>query len=785
MKIRWHGMLGTNHSWAFTQQALARAMAKAGGHDVFLKSTNGLKHFPEDLEPLLVPGYHCHLGQPFAPHYMDEARKISVVARPAEGGPPELPDPNVPYDLEIAYTIFMQAVRRFRPDSASKMVIWNFESSIMPPGWQMYHRAVDYFLPSSQYSSDIFVANGVPREKSVVVPHGVYPEMFNPDIPPFQLRTQKKVKFLHCAIPHHRKLHERVLRAYFDAFTADDDVCLVLKTKLKTPDADKPFEVDVRQILNKAAKGRTNLPEVEVVQSFVPDIGSLYTACDAVVSMSSCEGFWLPGLEALACGALVIAPRHGGQLDFLEDANSLLVDTGEMKAPPTMQYWHSDRDAVVGDPDVRHCAELMRRVYADPDAERRRTADARRRTIEKFTWERAAKMITDLAEESLARKRSAPRAARRKVLYIAPYSWAGGGEVWIREALRRLDREAYEPRIVCPSGADEGLRALFADLDVPLDDLREQEKNRTLGLGLDPEARQDLRGHAQGASLKALIEAERPDIVHFHNSLMVYQVLLRCLKDGAWRGRIVETVHSELNWRDSMAKVGKRQGVSLIAAVSRTLGEKVAKRGNRHVAVLPQQVDWDRFRRERSRAVLDEMRLSHEGRLVVGMVARLSPEKNIPMALECARLMPDALFVVVGDGPQEPALRAAAGRLGNVALAGWRGDTERFYPAFDVLLLTSKMEGLPLVALEAMAAGAPVVASSVGALPEIVTDGLNGFLVPQQSPRAFVDALSRFADPSIREAFSDNARGVAAQQEEAGRKADINKLYALLFKQEG
>jgi glycosyltransferase involved in cell wall biosynthesis len=354
MKLRWHGMLGTQHSWAFTQQYLIRAMEKIGGHDIFLRSTNGLEHFPDDLRHLLVPGYHGSLSQGPTDYIDEQANQITVDPKTPL---PEVKDINAPYDLELAYTIFFQAPRRFFPYTKARALIWNFESSILPPGWQEYHRALDYILPSSQYSYDIFAANGIPKEKMLVVPHGVDTKMFNADIPPYKLKTEKRVKFLHNAIPHHRKLHERVLQGYLDTFTGDDDVCLVMKTKFLTPAKDKPFEVDIKAILEAAFKNRKNPPEVEIINEYIPDIGSLYTACDAVISMSSCEGFWLPGLEALACGPIIIAPRHGGQLDFLNDDNSLLVDTGEMIAPLSMQYWTHHPEAVVS---LSFCAGYMK-----------------------------------------------------------------------------------------------------------------------------------------------------------------------------------------------------------------------------------------------------------------------------------------------------------------------------------------------------------------------------------------------------------------------------------------
>ena len=274
MKIRWHGMLGTNHSWSFVSQALARSMAKMG-HEVNMKSTNGLEHFPEDLKQYLDPGVHEQ--KPNVPINEQDLKR--------------------PYDLELAYTVNYQFPRRFFSETKCKMGIWNFESSILSAGWNHYVNSIDYILPSSQFSSDIFTNNGISKDKCVVVPHGVYTDMFNPDIPPFKLKTEKKVKLLINAIPHARKNIDKAINAYLDTFTCDDDICLVLKTRFITPTKEKPFEVDVKQFLTDAFRGRSNPPEIEVITTFIPDIGSLYTACDAVICTSSTEGFCLkPGV---------------------------------------------------------------------------------------------------------------------------------------------------------------------------------------------------------------------------------------------------------------------------------------------------------------------------------------------------------------------------------------------------------------------------------------------------------------------------------------------------------
>ncbi len=128
---------------------------------------------------------------------------------------------------------------------------------------------------------------------------------------------------------------------------------------------------------------------------------------------------------------------------------------------------------------------------------------------------------------------------------------------------------------------------------------------------------------------------------------------------------------------------------------------------------------------------------------IVGAAGRLSPEKGFGQLVEAAALAvqedPGLGFVLYGDGPLRETLAAQIaghGLQGRFILAGFRGDLDRVLPHFDVAVLPSFTEGLPVVVLEALAAAVPVVASAVGGTPEVVEDGVNGYLVPAGQPVA-------------------------------------------------
>jgi glycosyltransferase involved in cell wall biosynthesis len=134
---------------------------------------------------------------------------------------------------------------------------------------------------------------------------------------------------------------------------------------------------------------------------------------------------------------------------------------------------------------------------------------------------------------------------------------------------------------------------------------------------------------------------------------------------------------------------------------------------------------------------------------VVGFAGRLIPEKGADVFLRAASLVagvvPEARFVVIGDGRLRGALEGLAGNLGllgqRVRFLGFRDDDADLIAGLDILAVPSRADGTPLVVGEAMAAGVPVVASCVGGLPDQVTHRRTGLVVDPADPEALAAAL--------------------------------------------
>jgi glycosyltransferase involved in cell wall biosynthesis len=257
----------------------------------------------------------------------------------------------------------------------------------------------------------------------------------------------------------------------------------------------------------------------------------------------------------------------------------------------------------------------------------------------------------------------------------------------------------------------------------------------------------DVRG------LAAELRGRGATVLHTHGYRADIVGLLAARRAGR---AVMATAHgfthgglkNRLNQRVQVAALRRHDAV---VAVSAPLQAELAKRGVPRPRLVLIRNAWrppgPMLTRPEARGVLG---LPPEGR-VVGWVGRLAWVKaaDVALAAFAAAATPDATLAIVGDGPDRAALEAAArglGLAGRVSFHGAVGDAWRLMPAFDALLLSSHSEGTPIVLLEAMHAGVPIVATAVGGVPDLVGEG--ALLAPAGDPAALGAALARaLADP--------------------------------------
>lgn len=293
--------------------------------------------------------------------------------------------------------------------------------------------------------------------------------------------------------------------------------------------------------------------------------------------------------------------------------------------------------------------------------------------------------------------------------------------------------------------------------------------------------------------LAHLLRRERVDLLHSHQyGPFVYGLLARLF---ARRPPILFTEHGRqypdhprrkrmlfnrflLERRDRVVAVGEAVRQALVA------NEGIARE---RIAVIYNGIPLNTSMGARATADLVRQEIGvPQDAFVVLHVARLDPLKDHATALRALRRVlvqrPNTWLVLVGEGSERAPLErlaAAQGLTGNVRFLGLRRDVPRLLGAADMVLLTSVSEGIPLALLEGMAAGLPVVSTAVGGVPEVVTDGGEGFLTAAGDDEGLARAiLSLTADAGLRARLGQEGRGrVRRAFAESSMCAAYDRLY--------
>ncbi len=205
---------------------------------------------------------------------------------------------------------------------------------------------------------------------------------------------------------------------------------------------------------------------------------------------------------------------------------------------------------------------------------------------------------------------------------------------------------------------------------------------------------------------------------------------------------------------------------------------------------LPGRVDNDEAQRREARR---QMGLRDDA-FVVGWVGRMTAVKRTDLVVRAlqglvARSV-DAFVVLVGDGPDRDQLERYAHELGVIKrclFLGYQEDVARFYDAIDVLVLPSINEGTPVSVIEALAARRPAVATRVGGVPDVVRDGVDGFLVDANDEEALAARLAELAaDPELRARMGEAGHARVIERYAVARLVDdVDMLYRKLLAERG
>jgi glycosyltransferase involved in cell wall biosynthesis len=175
---------------------------------------------------------------------------------------------------------------------------------------------------------------------------------------------------------------------------------------------------------------------------------------------------------------------------------------------------------------------------------------------------------------------------------------------------------------------------------------------------------------------------------------------------------------------------------------------------------------------------------------VVGWVGRMTGVKDTGAVLQTVAALRgrgiDAVACLVGDGPDREQLEQLAHDLGIARaclFAGYQAEIAGYYRLFDAFLLPSVSEGTPVSAIEALASGTPVVANRVGGVPDVVRDGIDGFLVDPGDVEGAADRLATLArEPELRRRLGEAGRNRVRERYSVARLVDdVDRLYRSLL----
>ena len=367
---------------------------------------------------------------------------------------------------------------------------------------------------------------------------------------------------------------------------------------------------------------------------------------------------------------------------------------------------------------------------------------------------------------------------RLHILQVIKCLGYGGAERLLVDMVASGDRQAFDYQVAYVLTAEDALVPAIADGGTPVHSLGSR-------------GNWDFRWMTR---LRTLILDGRFDVVHFH---LPYTVALGRLVVASIprpkRPAIVYTEHSQWDKMAVLIRGLNRAFIGLdqsLIVISETARDALPRALQHDARVIVHGIDLSRsesllaHRAEVRSEVRAELGI-REGEVVVLTVANLRSEKGYDVLLDAARLIEDrglpVRFVAVGRGPLEEQLREQHRQLGlgeRFQFLGPRQDVLNLMIGSDIFVLASRIEGLPVVLMEATSVGMAIVGTAVGAVPRVIRDGVDGLIVPPERADELADALEKvISDPEMRERFARGAKTRSPMFDLASASREIEGIY--------
>jgi glycosyltransferase involved in cell wall biosynthesis len=381
-----------------------------------------------------------------------------------------------------------------------------------------------------------------------------------------------------------------------------------------------------------------------------------------------------------------------------------------------------------------------------------------------------------------------------KVLHIHTLPIISGSGLNTFLSMKGMDKNIYKVELACAPGGRL--------IDLVQENHMEVKVFKNLVQPLNP-----VKDILAVVDLISFLRKNRYHIVHTHNSKAGFVGRLAAKIAGI--PVVIHTVHGfafhdqEPVWRQSLFRNAERIASHMCdkmifisqPLVDWALREKIVLRPDK-IAKIYSGIDLDQFRPvtedEKNRA-RRKWNIGHDD-AVIGIVSKLWEGKGHEILIrafkEIKKEIKGAKLVIVGEGPLSGMLHDLADSLSltdSVIFAGFQMDIAGIISSFDVAVLPSYFEGMGRVLLEAMAMEKPVVASRVGGIPDLVKDGVNGYLIQPGDIKGFADALKKLLnDKGLANIMGkDGRKGITDKFSADAMVRSINELYIECLKRKG
>jgi glycosyltransferase involved in cell wall biosynthesis len=580
-----------------------------------------------------------------------------------------------------------------------------FESSSLPPAWVANLNAMDEIWVPSEFNVETFQRAGV-TAPIFIVPGGVDTDAFRPGREPLAVPGLRGTVFLSVFEWIYRKGWDILLTAWADAFGPADDVSLLLRCSGIGDRDGSGAGVDERidAFLSTLGRSRADTAPIVCLADAVADMPGLYATADVYVGPTRGEGWGRPFLEAMSCGLPVIATRWGGNLAFMDDDNSLLLDIYGLEDAGAGNELEVFRGQMWARPAVDHLVELLRRAASDPVATRDIGRRARADVEQRWTWKHASDTVVARLDDIVAsfHRAAPPRPGDVRVRWV--------GHQLAHHSHSLVNREICARLVGAPGLSFELLTAESPEIDI--DDPGLRPLLSRIGPVLDGRADVEVRHFWP------------PDWTPpSHGAWVLIQ---------PWEyGGLPD------EW------VAALEGVDEVWCPSEYVRQCYISSGipAERVRLVPNGVATDRFRPDGARYPLASAKAT-KFLFVGGTIHRKGIDVLLQSYLDAFTEQDDVSLVIKSTGAatfynatnQNDLIRELAARPGtpeieliDAALAP--DDIAALYRACDVLVHPYRGEGFALPVAEAMATALPVIVTGFGACLDFCDED-NAYLVP-------------------------------------------------------